>query len=277
MKKFKYAYQVGGLWGDVRTRIPRIAKLGYDAVEVAGVTSYFHEGKEFKKICDSEGIAVSGVCTNCAELDMAYPRKGVRDQGIDYMCRVVDFAADLGGNGVIINPTRLTKWTPLAELEQELAWGAESIQKVADYAAGAGIKLFVEVWNRYDTYLLNRAEQGRAFVKMVNKPNVGVMLDTFHLNIEEVDMAQAILDCKGCLYHLHVGDSNRAAPGMGHMDFRPIMKALAEIGYQGYVTMELVPPGADPETYEELHDMTSFFEEYPAVSLKTLKAIEAAL
>ena len=101
---------------------------------------------------------------------------------------------------------------------------------------------------------------------MVNKPNVGVMLDTFHLNIEEVDMAQAILDCKGCLYHLHVGDSNRAAPGMGHMDFRPIMKALAEIGYQGYVTMELV-----------LHDMTSFFEEYPAVSLKTLKAIEAAL
>ncbi len=141
----------------------------------------------------------------------------------------------------------------------------------------SGIKLFVEVWNRYDTYLLNRAEQGRAFVKMVNKPNVGVMLDTFHLNIEEVDMAQAILDCKGCLYHLHVGDSNRAAPGMGHMDFRPIMKALAEIGYQGYVTMELVPPGADPETYEELHDMTSFFEEYPAVSLKTLKAIEAAL
>ena len=66
---------------------------------------------------------------------MAYPRKGVRDQGIDYMCRVVDFAADLGGNSVIINPTRLTKWTPLAELEQELAWGAESI-KVADYAAG---------------------------------------------------------------------------------------------------------------------------------------------
>ena len=94
---------------------------------------------------------------------------------------------------------------------RDRAWGAESIQKVADYAAGAGIKLFVEVWNRYDTYLLNRAEQGRAFVKMVNKPNVGVMLDTFHLNIEEVDMAQAILDCKGCLYHLHVGDSNRAA------------------------------------------------------------------
>ena len=75
------------------------------------------------------------------------------------MCRVVDFAADLGGNGVIINPTRLTKWTPLAELEQELAWGAESIQKVADYAAGAGIKLFVEVWKRCLLYTSDAADE----------------------------------------------------------------------------------------------------------------------
>ena len=277
MKKFKYAYQVGGLWGDVRTRIPRIAKLGYDAVEVAGVTSYFHEGKEFKKICDSEGIAVSSVCTNCSELDMAYPRKGVRDQGIDYMCRVVDFAADLGGNGVIINPTRLTKWTPLAELEQELAWGAESIQKVADYAAGAGIKLFVEVWNRYDTYLLNRAEQGRAFVKMVNKPNVGVMLDTFHLNIEEVDMAQAILDCKGCLYHLHVGDSNRAAPGMGHIDFLPILQAIKDINYKGFVTMELFPPAFHTDSYVKHHDTSYLYLKYPEFSIQYLKEIEEKL
>ena len=277
MKKFKYAYQVGGLWGDVRTRIPRIAKLGYDAVEVAGVTSYFHEGKEFKKICDSEGIAVSSVCTNCAELDMAYPRKEVSDQGIDYMCRVVDFAADLGGNGVIINPTRLTKWTPLAELEQELAWGAESIQKVADYAAGAGIKLFVEVWNRYDTYLLNRAEQGRAFVKMVNKPNVGVMLDTFHMNIEEKDIAAAVREAGDMLMHFHVGDSNRAAPGMGHIDFLPILQAIKDINYKGFVTMELFPPAFHTDSYVKHHDTSYLYLKYPEFSIQYLKKIEEKL
>ena len=139
MKKFKYAYQVGGLWGDVRTRIPRIAKLGYDAVEVAGVTSYFHEGRNLRKSATARALQFP-VYAPTALNWIWHIKKGVRDQGIDYMCRVVDFAADLGGNGVIINPTRLTKWTPLAELEQELAWGAESIQKVADYAAGAGIK-----------------------------------------------------------------------------------------------------------------------------------------
>jgi sugar phosphate isomerase/epimerase len=103
------------------------------------------------------------------------------------------------------------------------------------------------------------------------------MLDTFHLNIEEQDVAQAILDSGDCLVHLHVGDSNRAAPGMGHLDFLPVMKALAAIRYTGYVTMELVPPGADPETYQDTHDMTAFFNDYPLAALKTLKAIEAAL
>jgi sugar phosphate isomerase/epimerase len=277
MSEFQYSYQAGGLWGDVYEGIARLAKCGYDAVEIAGVTGYFHEAAAFRGAAEAEGLAVSSVCTNCAELDLAYPRKGVRDQGVAYMKRVVDFAAALGAGQVIINPTRLTKWTPLADLEAELAWGAESVAAVADYAAGAGVGLCVEVWNRYDTYLINRAEQGRAFVDRVNRDNVGLMLDTFHLNIEETNMAKAILDSKGYLVHLHTGDSNRAAPGMGHMDFLPLLQALADIDYQGYVTMELVPPGADPETYEAMHDMTAFFHEYPVTALKTLKALEAGV
>jgi len=193
------------------------------------------------------------------------------------MCRVVDFAGTLNCKRVVINPTRLTKWTPLAPRKDELAWGAESIAEVADYAKTKGITLCVEAWNRYDTYLINTAEQCRNFVDMVKRDNVGIMLDTFHLNIEEVDMAKAILDSRGYLVHLHVGDSNRAAPGMGHTDFVPLMKALKEIDYQGYITMELVPPAADPETYQDMNDMTNFHEEYPKIALKTLKAIEKSL
>jgi sugar phosphate isomerase/epimerase len=90
-------------------------------------------------------------------------------------------------------------------------------------------------------------------------------------------MAKAILDSRGYLVHLHVGDSNRAAPGMGHIDFVPLMKALKEIDYQGYVTMELVPPAADPDTWEDMHDLTEFLEEYPKIALKTLKEIEKSL
>lgn len=112
---------------------------------------------------------------------------------------------------------------------------------------------------------------------MVQRSNVGVMLDTFHLNIEEVDMAAAIRDCKGYLVHIHVGDSNRQAPGMGHTDFLPLLQALKDIDYQGYVTMELVPPAADPDTFEDMHDMHYFWNDYPAYSIQYLKSIEEKL
>jgi sugar phosphate isomerase/epimerase len=274
---FKYAYQVGALWGDVYEGFKRLSRIGFDAVEVAGVPSYFHEADKIRKAVDAEGLVVSSICTMCQDCDLAFPRIEERKKGIKYMCRVVDFAAALNCKRVVINPTRLTKWTPLARIEDELKWGAESVAEVAGYAKQKGITLCVEAWNRYDTYLINTAAECRAFIDMVKCDNVGVMLDTFHLNIEEVDMAKAILDSRGYLVHLHVGDSNRAAPGMGHTDFVPLMKALKEIDYQGYVTMELVPPAADPDTWEDMHDLTEFLEEYPKIALKTLKEIEKSL
>lgn len=274
---FKYAYQVGALWGDVYEGIERLAKMGFDAVEVAGVPSYFRDVDKIRAAAEKAGITVSSICTMCQDCDLAFPRIEERKKGIEYMCRVVDFAHGLNCKRVVINPTRLTKWTPLASIEEELRWGAESVAAVADYAKEKGVTLCVECWNRYDTYLINTAEEGRNFVSMVNRDNVGVMLDTFHLNIEEVDMAEAIRSCKGCLVHLHVGDSNRQAPGMGHMDFKPLLQALKDIDYPGYVTMELVPPAADPDTYEDMHDMRYFYEDYPVKALKYLKSIEAQL
>lgn len=274
---FKYSYQAGCLWGNVYESIERIGKLGYDAVEVAGVTSYFCEADKIKAAAERAGLEISSICTMCQECDLAFPRPEERQKAIDYMCRVVDFAHALGCHRVVINPTRLTKWTPLAPIEDELRWGAESVAKVADYAKEKDVILCVECWNRYDTYLINTAEEGRKFVDMVDRDNVGVMLDTFHLNIEEVDMAAAIYATKGKLVHIHIGDSNRQAPGMGHTDFVPLMQALKDIDYSGYCTMELVPPAADPDTYEDMHDMRYFLEDYPAVSIKYLKEIEAKL
>jgi sugar phosphate isomerase/epimerase len=277
MALFKYSYQAGCLWGDVYESIKRIATMGYDAVEVAGVPSYFHEAKEIRKTAENEGLPISSICTMCQDCDLAFPRIEERKKGVAYMKRVVDFAAALNCKRVVINPTRLTKWIPLASLKDELKWGAESVAEIADYAKQFAVTLCVEAWNRYDTYLINTASECRTFVDMVKRDNVGVMLDTFHLNIEEIDMAGAIRDSRGYLVHLHVSDSNRAAPGMGHSDFVPLMRALKEIDYQGYVTMELVPPAADPDTWEDMNDLTEFLEEYPKKAIEYLKEVESKL
>ena len=274
---FKYAYQTGGLWGDVYEGVKRLARIGYDAVEIVGIPSYFHEAEKIKKAVNAEGLIVSSMIPMSRDIDLSFPRIEERKNGINLLFRTLDFANALECKKLVVGPTRLAKWTPLASYEDELKWSAESIAEVADYAKGKGITLCIEAWNRYDTYLINTAKKCREFVDTIKRDNVGVMLDTFHLNIEEVDMAKAILDSRGYLVHLHVGDSNRAAPGMGHMDFVPLMKALKEIDYQGHVTMELLPPAADPKTYQDMNDMTAFFEEFPATALKTLKAIEKTL
>lgn len=107
------------------------------------------------------------------------------------------------------------------------------------------MRIAVEPWNRYETYLINRMDQAIAFVDEVARPAVGVMADTFHMAIEETDIAAAIRRAGARLTHVHLADSNRAAPGYGHLDFAPVLAAIADIGYEGWISYELLPAAGD--------------------------------
>ncbi len=115
----------------------------------------------------------------------------------------------------------------------------ESIRACGEYAASSGVNLTLECWNRYGTYLLNRLEQAVRLWRETGLPNGGVMADTYHMNIEERSLPQAIRETRELLNHVHLSDSNRAAPGQGHIDFGSVLQALAEIGYRGYLAFEL--------------------------------------
>lgn len=274
---FQYAYQVGWIWGDIYDGIKRLKKLGYNGVEVAGCPEYFGEAAKIRRALEAEDIVASSICSMLAEFDIAHPDKATRQKGIDHAMRTVDFAAGMDCPTVILTPTQHGKYVPLAPLEEELEISAESMTLVADYAARLGIKLAIEAWDRFDTYLITTLAKAKAFAKRINRPNVGVMLDTFHMNIEEKDMAGAVYEAGEILYHFHVGDSNRAAPGMGHIDFVPIMQALKDIGYSGYVTMELIPPAYNVDAYRMYTDISPYYLEYPEISIKMLKHIENRL
>lgn len=277
MYQFKHAYQAGWIWGDVYESISRLAKLGYDGVEVAGCPEYFAAASKIKKACEDEGITASSICSMLADYDVAHPYKPMRQKGIDHAKRTVDFAAGLNCHTVILTPTQFGKYMPLAPIEEELKIGAESVTIVAEYAKTAGVNLCIEAWDRYDTYLITNLVGAKALAKKINMPNVGVMLDTFHMNIEEKDMAGAVYEAGDLLFHFHVGDSNRKAPGMGHIDFMPIFKALKDIQYRGYVTMELIPPAYNVDAYMTYADTSAYYLEYPAVSLNYLRDLEEKL
>lgn len=275
---FKYSYDSLVYYGEpVRNSIERVAKFGYDAIELVGEPDSF-DPAEVNQLCEDNNIVVSSICSAyTAERDLAHPDAKIRQKAMDYVKKVADFASAVSCPMMIIGPTAVCKTTPLAPFEDEHKWGVEGIIKGGEYAAQRNVNLCIEPWNRYETYWLNRLDQALELCKEVNLPNVGVMGDTFHMCIEEQDLAQAFIDCGKYLTHVHFADSNRAAPGKGHLDFVPLLKALQKIDYKGYIVFEILPAAADPFATLKSGGGREFFDEYTELSIKTLKEAEASL
>lgn len=275
---FKYSYDALVYYGEkARDSIERCAKFGYDAIELCGEPDYY-DAAEVNQLCRDNGIAVSSICSVYnLDRDLAHPDQAVREKAFDYVKQVIEFAAEIDCHMVIANPTACCKTVPLAPRDQEYQWGLEGIIKSAEYAEKYNVNLCLECWNRYETYWLNRLEQAMDMLKDIQKDNVGVMGDLFHMNIDESDMAQAIRDCGSKLTHIHFADSNRAAPSKGHIDFLPVLKALQEIDYQGYITFELLPAGADPFGTLKAGGGKEFFDEYTELAIRHIKSLEASL
>jgi sugar phosphate isomerase/epimerase len=128
--------------------------------------------------------------------------------------------------------------------------------EIYDYATPAGIRLAIEPINRCETYFINRIDQALALAEAVG-PDCGVCPDTFHLNIEEPDPLQAILDAGERIADFHVSDSNQLACGMGHLDWTRILETLRATGYTGAIAVEFVPTidrtpvNRDPDSVED--------------------------
>ena len=275
---FKYSYDSLVYYGETaKESIERVAKFGYDAIELVGEPDSF-DSNEVNQLCKDNGIVVSSICSvYTAERDLAHPDPAMRAKAMDYVKKVADFAASVDCPMMIIGPTAVCKTTPLAPFEDEYKWGLEGVIKGGEYAGKLGVNLCIEAWNRYETYWLNRLDQALALCKEVNLPNVGVMGDLFHMCMEEEDMVEAIINCGKHLTHVHFADSNRAAPGKGHLDFVPLLRALQTIDYKGYIAFEILPASADPFGTLKNGGGREFFDEYTELSIKTLKAAEAEM
>ena len=242
MERFRYSYNLIG-FGDesVSESIGRLARLGYAAAEVEGEPEK-HDPKEVKSLADAAGLSVRSVCPNfTAGRDLSHPDPEVRREAKEYVRRVCEFASVLGAPLVIVAPTAYSRTQPLADPGDEWSWAVESIREVGEYAAPLGVDLALECWNRYGTYLLNRLGEGARMWRETGLENGGVMADTFHMNVEESSLPDAIREIGPLLNHVHLADSNRLAPGLGHTDFEEILLALLETGYAGHLTFELIP------------------------------------
>jgi D-psicose/D-tagatose/L-ribulose 3-epimerase len=225
----------------IEVTIARLAKCGYDAIEISGEPERYDTKAVRKLLTDHKLTCWGSVTLMLADRDLLAKDPAQREASVRYVTDTITMVKELGGQEITIVPSTVGKIKPQGSAEDEWKWAVESLKICYDHGKKEGVKLAIEPLNRFETYFLSRHDQALALAEAVG-PDCGICLDVFHMNIEEQDMYQAIRNAKGRLTDFHVADNNRMACGMGHCDWGKIIGTLKEIGYDGALTVEFVAP-----------------------------------
>jgi sugar phosphate isomerase/epimerase len=233
--------------GDLAANVRRAARIGFDAVEVFAPSGDSLDVGELRRLLSDHGVALAAVGTGPGFVLHGFtlidPDAVGRARAMEYAKRVIDLGGALGAPAIVGSMQGRH-----ADGEREAALGrlAESLGALGAHAKRYGVPLLLEPLNRYETNVLNRQAEAAEFVRSRGIGNVKILADLFHMNIEEVDIAATLRELGGMLGHVHFVDSNRRAAGMGHLDFGPIIAALREMNYLGYLSAEAMA-GSDSE------------------------------
>ena len=223
------------------TTLARLREHGYDAIEISGEPARYDRAVTARDL-ERFGIRCWGAVTIMTPgRDLIAADAAVRAATLRYMLDCAQLVHALGGEILAVVPSTVGKTQPQADAQTEWGWAVEGLTHLAEQCAPWGVRVALEPINRFETYFLNRADQALALAADVG-PGVGVALDTFHLNIEDVNPVAAIRAAGERLFDLHIADTNRACPGAGHFPWADTMEALRAMGYQGCLTAEFVLP-----------------------------------
>lgn len=223
--------------------VQKVKELGFDILEVAalGLVNLPDEKLErLKQLAEQHNVILTAGIGLPKEYDVSSSDATVRRNGIAFMKKVMDamYQAGIDRVGGTVYSYWPADYSHPFDKPTARKHSIESVKELAEYARQYDITLLIETLNRFEQFLLNDAEEAVSYVKEVDEPNVKVMLDTFHMNIEEDNIADAIRYTGDHLGHLHIGEANRKVPGKGSMPWKEIGQALKDIHYDGYVVME---------------------------------------
>jgi sugar phosphate isomerase/epimerase len=225
----------------IEVTLERLADCGYQSIEISGEPKRF-DTKEVRNKLKELGLTCWGSVTLMTEgRDLVHEDPYVRFGTIQYMKDCVQMIHELEGQILCIVPSTVGKVTPMASPEEEWQWAVEGLKEVEAFARPLGVRIGVEPLNRFETYFLNRHDQAIRLAQDVGG-TCGVVLDAFHINIEEADPIAAIRNTGEYLIDFHIADNNRYPPGQGNLNWRTLIGALKEIGYDGALTVEFVQP-----------------------------------
>lgn len=230
---------------DTLDLIDKVADMKFDFIEICIEDPARIDPERIKKRLQKADIRPLVCGAFGPNRDVSADDPAIRENGKRYIRQCIDIAADLGSTMVAGPMYSATGKTALASPEKRLqqwAWAAGNLGEVADHAASSGVRLAIEPLNRFETDLVNTVEQGIDLVERIGRENVGLLLDTFHMNIEEHSVPEALRLAGKHLFHFHACANDRGIPGKDHLPWPAIKQALADIGYAGPWVIEAFNP-----------------------------------
>ncbi len=236
-------------WDDLAGACNQARALGFDAVEVFPPSPTAVDPARLRILLNDHGLALAAVGTGAGwvkhRLHLAQPDPSARIKARDYIRSIIDFAGPLRAPAII--GSMQGRSSPEVPHPTALGYLADALEILGEHASTYDVPLIYEPLNRYETDMATTLAAGSRLLGSLSTTNVVLLADLFHMNIEEVDLADALRVAGRRVGHVHFVDSNRRAAGFGHLDFAPIVRALAEIGFDGYASAEALPwpdPGA---------------------------------
>ena len=216
-----------------------IKEMGYDGVEIPVFEMNVEKYAEWGRRLDELELERTAVTVRGEEDNPISPDATVRAAGVANNKATLDCCAAAGAT-TLVGPyhSALGVFSGQGPTQEEWNWGVDSMRQVSEHAGELGITLGVECLNRFETYLLNVHADSARFVREVDHPNCRMMYDTFHANIEEKNIAEAIRSCADVCCHVHISENDRSTPGSGNVDWATNFDALHEVGYDGWMTVE---------------------------------------
>ena len=236
----------------IQVTLEKLKNQGFSTVEVYGEPDFI-DVKNLMDQFDSYSIKVSGVTgmwglssADNKSRNLVTTDSRLRLAAQNYVKKCVTLCHDLGGktfNICLFSDEPLIsdgnhKFLPVEMKRKLISSLVRPLRELAEYASDYGIDLVIEPLNRYSTPICTSSEDAKYIVNQLNHENVGIMLDTFHMNIEEDSIYETIVVTSSLLRHIHVSDNNRKMPGFAHIDFNEVVRALKKIKYSKFITFE---------------------------------------
>lgn len=253
-------------WDDLAAACRRAGELGFDAVEVFPPGPDAVDPNLLRKLLNDNGLALAAVGTGAGwvrhKLHVCLPDPAAREKARAYIRSIIDFAGPFGAPAII--GSMQGRSSDDVAPSRAFAFLAEALEDLGPHAAQYNVPLIFEPINRYETNLITTLAAGVELLKPLTTKNVRLLADLFHMNIEEVDSAQALREAAGFVGHVHFVDSNRRPAGLGHIDYRPIVQALCETGYDRFASAEALPwPDPDAAAQQTINAFRQFFRTTP--------------